>query len=213
MFELFLFINPLGLSCYHLEKQIRKIAEELDLEICINYIPLVTMTAMKQDLVKRNWNFNTSINLANYHLASLSVQKFYYAIQIAYGKKRARLFLFKLQEALSDGKTNYSEALAETLVQDLGLNLEKVKNSLTDACLREFISQDSTLASKFNVTSLPSTVVFNDESDDSGLLLDGDLSYDDLREIFTDPSASACLDVADNDAFYWSDCSSHLRLL
>ncbi|MEE9111797.1 MAG: DsbA family protein, partial [Lactobacillus sp.] len=50
MFELFLFINPLGLSCYHLEKQIRKIAEELDLEICINYIPLVTMTAMKRDL-------------------------------------------------------------------------------------------------------------------------------------------------------------------
>lgn len=76
MFELFLFINPLGLSCYQLEKRIRLIAAELQLEISVNYIPLVTMEAMKADMVKRNWNFNTSINLANYHNASVSAQSF-----------------------------------------------------------------------------------------------------------------------------------------
>ena len=94
MFELFLFINPLGLSCFQLENKIKLLAEELDLEICVNYLPLVTLDSMKADMVKRNWNFNTVINLAHYHEASLSAQNLYYAIQIAYGKKRARKFLF-----------------------------------------------------------------------------------------------------------------------
>ncbi|WP_201331622.1 DsbA family protein, partial [Lactobacillus nasalidis] len=130
MFELFLFINPLGLSCYQLEKRIRLLAAELKLEISVNYIPMVTMEAMKADMVKRNWNFNTSINLASYHDASVSAQSFYYAVQIAYGKKKARSFLFKLQESLSDGQRCYSPQLARELLKQLGTDLAEVEAAM-----------------------------------------------------------------------------------
>lgn len=214
MFELFLFINPLGLSCYQLEKRIRLLAAKLQLEISVNYIPLVTMEAMKADMVKRNWNFNTSINLANYHNASVSAQRFYYAVQIAYGKKKARSFLFKLQESLSDGQQSYSPALAEGLLESLNVKPEKISSTLNDACLKDVIAQDQQLARKFQVTALPSTVVFDDQIEGSGLLIDGELSDDDLLQIFQN-SADCCFEplmqLTENAPLYYP--VSHLHLL
>lgn len=220
MFELFLFINPLGLSCFQLENKIKLLAEELDLEICINYLPLVTLDSMKADMVKRNWNFNTVINLAHYHEASLSAQNLYYAIQIAYGKKRARKFLFNLQEKLSCGKEEYSFDLAKKLISDLKLDLKKIEGVKQDDCLKNAIGQDQQLAKKFHINSLPSAVIFDDAVDDSGLLLDGEPSLDELRSIFasgdrqaiSDSSESiACEPVYDYNSFYCQ--TGHLHLL
>lgn len=220
MFELFLFINPLGLSCFQLENKIKLLAEELDLEICVNYLPLVTLDSMKADMVKRNWNFNTVINLAHYHEASLSAQNLYYAIQIAYGKKRARKFLFNLQEKLSCGKEEYSFDLAKKLISDLKLDLKKIEGVKQDDCLKNAIGQDQQLAKKFHINSLPSAVIFDDAVDDSGLLLDGEPSLDELRSIFasgdrqaiSDSSESiACELDCDYNSFYCQ--TGHLHLL
>lgn len=220
MFELFLFINPLGLSCFQLENKIKLLAEELDLEICVNYLPLVTLDSMKADMVKRNWNFNTAINLAHYHEASLSAQNLYYAIQIAYGKKRARKFLFNLQEKLSCGKEEYSFDLAKKLISDLKLDLKKIEGVKQDDCLKNAIGQDQQLAKKFHINSLPSAVIFDDAVDDSGLLLDGEPSLGELRSIFasgdrqaiSDSSeSSACEPVCDYNSFYCQ--TGHLHLL
>ncbi|MST79171.1 dithiol-disulfide isomerase [Lactobacillus equicursoris] len=220
MFELFLFINPLGLSCFQLENKIKLLAEELDLEICVNYLPLVTLDSMKADMVKRNWNFNTVINLAHYHEASLSAQNLYYAIQIAYGKKRARKFLFNLQEKLSCGKEEYSFDLAKKLISDLKLDLKKIEGVKQDDCLKNAIGQDQQLAKKFHINSLPSAVIFDDAVDDSGLLLDGEPSLDELRSIFasgdrqaiSDSSEGiACEPVCDYNSFYCQ--TGHLHLL
>lgn len=220
MFELFLFINPLGLSCFQLENKIKLLAEELDLEICVNYLPLVTLDSMKADMVKRNWNFNTVINLAHYHEASLSAQNLYYAIQIAYGKKRARKFLFNLQEKLSCGKEEYSFDLAKKLISDLKLDLKQIEGVKREDCLKDAIGQDQQLAKKFHISSLPSAVIFNDAVDDSGLLLDGEPSLDELRSIFenrdrqalSDSSENiACEPVYDYNSFYCQ--TGHLRLL
>ena len=220
MFELFLFINPLGLSCFQLENKIKLLAEELDLEICVNYLPLVTLDSMKADMVKRNWNFNTVINLAHYHEASLSAQNLYYAIQIAYGKKRARKFLFNLQKKLSCGKEEYSFDLAKKLISDLKLDLKKIEGVKQDDCLKNAIGQDQQLAKKFHINSLPSAVIFDDAVDDSGLLLDGEPSLDELRSIFasgdrqaiSDSSESiACEPVCDYNSFYCQ--TGHLHLL
>lgn len=220
MFELFLFINPLGLSCFQLENKIKLLAEELDLEICVNYLPLVTLDSMKADMVKRNWNFNTVINLAHYHEASLNAQNLYYAIQIAYGKKRAREFLFNLQEKLSCGKEEYSFDLAKKLISDLKLDLKKIEGVKQDDCLKNAIGQDQQLAKKFHINSLPSIVIFNDAVDDSGLLLDGEPSLDELRSIFangdrqaiSDSSESiACEPDCDYNSFYCQ--TGHLHLL
>lgn len=220
MFELFLFINPLGLSCFQLENKIKLLAEELDLEICVNYLPLVTLDSMKADMVKRNWNFNTVINLAHYHEASLSAQNLYYAIQIAYGKKRARKFLFNLQEKLSCGKEEYSFDLAKKLISDLKLDLKKIEGVKQDDCLKNAIGQDQQLAKKFHINSLPSAVIFDDAVDDSGLLLDGEPSLDELRSIFasgdcqtiSDSSESiACELDYDYNSFYCQ--TGHLHLL
>lgn len=220
MFELFLFINPLGLSCFQLENKIKLLAEELDLEICVNYLPLVTLDSMKADMVKRNWNFNTVINLAHYHKASLSAQNLYYAIQIAYGKKRARNFLFNLQEKLSCGKEEYSFDLAKKLISDLKLDLKKIEGVKQDNCLTNAIGQDQQLAKKFHINSLPSVVIFDNAVDDSGLLLDGEPSLDELRSIFasgdrqaiSDSSESiACELDCDYNSFYCQ--TGHLHLL
>ena len=220
MFELFLFINPLGLSCFQLENKIKLLAEELDLEICVNYLPLVTLDSMKADMVKRNWNFNTVINLAHYHEASVSAQNLYYAIQIAYGKKRARKFLFNLQEKLSCGKEEYSFDLAKKLISDLKLDLKKIEGVKQDDCLKNAIGQDQQLAKKFHINSLPSAVIFDDAVDDSGLLLDGEPSLDELRSIFasgdrqaiSDSSESiACELDCDYNSFYCQ--TGHLHLL
>ena len=220
MFELFLFINPLGLSCFQLENKIKLLAEELDLEICLNYLPLVTLDSMKADMVKRNWNFNTVINLAHYHEASLSAQNLYYAIQIAYGKKRARKFLFNLQEKLSCGKEEYSFDLAKKLISDLKLDLKKIEGVKQDDCLKNAIGQDQQLAKKFHINSLPSIVIFDNAVDDSGLLLDGEPSLDELRSIFasgdrqaiSDSSESiACELDCDYNSFYCQ--TGHLHLL
>lgn len=217
MFELFLFINPLGLSCFQLENKIKLLAEELDLEICVNYLPLVTLDSMKADMVKRNWNFNTVINLAHYHEASLSAQNLYYAIQIAYGKKRARKFLFNLQEKLSYGKEEYSFDLAKKLISELKLDLKKIEGVKQDDCLKNAIGQDQQLAKKFHINSLPSAVIFDDAVDDSGLLLDGEPSLDELRSIFASgdrqaiSESIACEPDYDYNSFYCQ--TGHLHLL
>ena len=85
---------------------------------------------------------------------------------------------------------------------------------MKDACLKDVIAQDQQLARKFQITALPSTVIFDDQIDDSGLLLDGELSDDDLLQIFQN-SADSCLEplmrLTENAPLYYP--ASHLHLL
>ena len=122
--------------------------------------------------------------------------------------------MFKLQESLSDGQRSYSPALAEELLESLNIKPEKISSTLNDACLKDVIAQDQQLARKFQVTALPSTVVFDDQIDDSGLLLDGELSDDDLLQIFQN-SADSCLEpllqLTENAPLYYP--VSHLHLV
>ena len=180
---MFLFISPLGLRCFNVEKQIIEIKNKLDLDICFNYIPMVKEESLKQDLMQRNWVFNSSVCLSQYRNASYDALNLYHAIKLTYGNKRARRFLFDLQRELSNGSQPYSAALATKVLEQMNLSRDSVFKSTNCSYLRDSIMQDQKLAQKYQITTAPSVVIYNeDKIDDFGILLEGNIDYDELLD-------------------------------
>jgi hypothetical protein len=53
MFEIFLFINPIGIYCYDTEKQIRNTVDELGIDVCYHYISIANVCLVNDDAIRR----------------------------------------------------------------------------------------------------------------------------------------------------------------
>lgn len=71
----------------------------------------------------------------------------------------------------------------QDLVEEFGLSLSKIKSAQMSAYLSESIAADERLAQKWHITDTPTTVIFNDEDENSGLIVEGHLLHDELLQI------------------------------
>lgn len=184
MFEIFLFINPIGFYCYNVEKQMRKIIDELGIETCCHYVPIANVEIIQDDVVRRRCAAQKMCDFSYYTLTTNKALKDYHAIKIAYGNKKARQFLFAMQEKLNRGTASCSINLTDQIIKELALDLTKINTLSESNYVKDSISEDQRLAEQWHIKKAPTTIIFDENNAESGVLLEGKINSDTLNDIF-----------------------------
>lgn len=206
MFEIFLFINPIGIYCFDTERQIRKITDELGIDVCCHYIPIANVSLVKDDIIRRRKDAQKLPDISSFSAATYDALKDYHAIKLAYGNKKAREYLYKLQKSLSHDASAYKPELRKQITQDLKIKISAIDSLKQSDYLRISIEEDQKLANQWNIKATPTIVLFNENNERNGVLRDGPVSQNDLFNLF----------LLDCPQHYLSDYlpeQNHLRLI
>ncbi|EGP4885646.1 TPA: ClpXP adapter SpxH family protein [Enterococcus faecium] len=177
MIEIYLFVNPLGEYCFEMEQQLLQFIEEeygtpSKEKMQFRFLPLVNLQTIgdvmqqkgisQNNLEKRNHLFSTTYS------AALDCK----AAQFQ-GKKKGRRFLIKLQEAVGCNNIPYSRALAESIFEEIGGDLNMFKEDRQSDFVKEVFFSDQKIAREMGITKHPSAVVYNYACDrDFGVLVE-----------------------------------------
>lgn len=182
MFEIFLFINPIGIYCFDIEKRIQDAIKELDIDdVCYHFVPITNVEIIQDDIIRRRRDHQQIYDISSYSLTASQALEDYHAIKIAYGNKKARNFIFNLQQTLSDGKIDFSLDVLTKVMKKQKLNIKKIQSLRSSEFIQDSIEQDQKLASQWKIQKTPTTVIFDESQvNDSGILLEGLANQDDI---------------------------------
>lgn len=180
MFEIFLFVNPIGVYCYDTEVSVKKTVDELDISSSFHFIPITNSKVIRDDIIRRKTCGQTINDIPEYTMAAYQALRNYHAIKLKYGNKKARSYLVNLQQAVSKNFSVYSQNLPKSVAVDLGLNYKRIYDPKINKYIDDSIEQDKELARKFNIQTIPTTIFFNESGDDNGLLVEGTIAHDKL---------------------------------
>lgn len=134
MFEIFLFINPIGIYCYDTERLIRKTVDELGVDVCYHYIPIANVCLVNDDIIRRRKDAQKLPDIGSFSSATYQALQDYHAIKLAYGNKKARRYLYELQKSLSHDASAYTPELLKEITSNLNIkisSIESIKRMIT----------------------------------------------------------------------------------
>lgn len=183
MFELFLFINPIGIYCFDVEQKVQRVAQQLQLDVRVHYVLLVDVSIMTDDICRRRCEAQKIAEPIRYTQIASQALHYFHAIKLAYGNKRAREFLLNLQTILKCDAGCYNDDLPKHIAEHLHLNWTTISDLLGSADIQESIIKDQQIARQWHVESAPTSVIFNDDNDEGGIMLEGRIPYEDLLDL------------------------------
>ncbi|WP_407460857.1 DsbA family protein [Lactobacillus gallinarum] len=180
MFEIFLFINPIGIYCYDTEKQIRNTVDELGIDVCYHYIPIANVCLVNDDAIRRRKDAQKLPDISTFSKATYDALENYHAIKLKYGNKKAREFLYELQKNLSHDASAYNPKLLEKIATKLNIKANTINAIEKSSYVRSSIEEDQKLANQWNIKATPTIVLFNEDNEQNGVLLEGPVAHEDL---------------------------------
>ncbi|WEV71350.1 DsbA family protein [Lactobacillus sp. ESL0785] len=213
MFEIFLFVNPIGIYCYDTEVLIKQAINELNIDTSFHFIPITNTEVIKHDIIRRKKDGQKAIDIPQYTIAAFQTLRIYHAIKFEYGNKKARYYLIKLQQALNRDFNVYSEKLQQEIIKKLNLNFKRLKDPKISKYIDDSIERDKQLAKKSKVYNIPTTVIYNESGNYNGIMLEGLVAHDKLIRLFKNDSR--LIDEKKQPTANVSSVSSgcHLRLI
>lgn len=185
VFEIFLYINPIGERSLESEKVVLDLDQEIEQKMHVKFIPLLNLQIVKDfmrthhmdqhDLALRNRIFNVMYQvILDYKSASFQ------------GNKKSRKLLMLLQGRISEGE-KYSSELVHEALAEAGLNQEEFDSDRQSKFSRETVESDQQMAGEMGITSTPSTVVINYAADqnEKALLIKDIMSPELLKDILS----------------------------
>ena len=205
MFEIFLFINPIGIYCYDTEKLIRNTVDELGIDVCYHYIPIANVCLVKDDIIRRRKDGQKLPDISSISTVTYEALRNYHAIKLSYGNKKARRYLYELQKHLSKDVSVYSPELFQKIIDKLNIKASTINTIKQGDYLRASIEDDQKLANQWNIKSTPTIVLFNENDDQNGVLLDGPVSQQGLVTLL--------MPGCEKDFSDFLSLQNHLRLI
>ena len=155
--EIFLFVNPLGTSCYGTEKLIEEFSNERDEKVSIRFIPILnfrTIGNILTDKVKSTLSNRNEFYTASYHTSI--------AFQAAsmQGKKKGRQFLVALQSKLLNDNRTVSDDLFFEVADQVRLDREMFEEDLHSDFSKKAFKKDQQLALDMGVEDAPSCILY-----------------------------------------------------
>lgn len=175
------FVNPLGSLCYQNEQTVISALQDQQLTATYHLVPVVSLANIKTDLRRRGYN-NCLTQFNQTAEAMKQAQTDFYALKMLVGNKKARHFIFNLQAKLS-GATNFSQLLADQLLQQLGINPALIANNPCRQIVKKAIQHDQKLTEQFGIKTTPTTVIYNYGKNQTGYIFEGAISQEDLNKV------------------------------
>ncbi|SEM43210.1 Thioredoxin [Ligilactobacillus sp. WC1T17] len=167
MLELYLFVNPLGATCYQAEQNILRLAEMSKKRIKFKFVPLLNMESTTAIMSANN------LNICNLQKRNEITQLLYRAVldykaAMFQGTKRGKCFLLHIQKQIHDYQRDYDEALVIEAAKASKLDLEMFLGDRHSDLAVKCFKKDQELAAKLNVHSNPTMIIYNLDGYDCG---------------------------------------------
>lgn len=186
MFEIFFFVNPIGICCYESEQEIIDAIGDSHQKVDYHFIPLANMVSVRNDLKARQLP-TCDIELFNkFSRAAFSAIKDYHAVKLLKGNKVAREFLLTLQSKINDEQLPYSAELVKELILNLGIDYQYFLNTKKTKYTLFSMNKDLQLAKKFKVVSTPTTFIYNYDRPNANYMIEGKINQDELQVILNE---------------------------
>lgn len=167
--EVFLFVNPLGTTCFESEKLIESFSAERDEKVKIRFVPLLNMRSVG-NMIKGE----ADTTLANRNQLYTDSYQASLAFQAAsmQGKKKGRKFLINLQhQVINEGRQVTNELLLH-VAELVKLDIEMFEEDLESNFSKKAFNKDQKLALDMNITESPSCVVYSSKDSKFGYRID-----------------------------------------
>lgn len=211
VFEMFLFVNPLGTQCYECEQEVFKlidlVAADIDLHILPFHNQRIVENFMYQlgipssDLKQRNYVFNTV------YRASLA-----YKAACLQGKRIGRHYLMRLQELTDGDISQFTNETALDLAQEVGLDVEIFRQDYKSDFVKQLFIKDQKIAHDMLIKRSPALVIFEYSSEQARLIEDQSMT---MHDILDELDALSCENITHHESHQHKTTTtqSNLRLL
>lgn len=188
VFELYLFVNPIGLKCLNSEEEVLRFIESLELteglKVHFRFLTFHNFNTVTQYMKRLNMPTNDLVLRNEVYLtiydASLS-----YKAALMQGKKRGRKFLMLLQKELNINLKKYTPELVNEVAKGANLDVEMFLEDKASSFVKRSYDADQKIAQEMNITTNPSLVIFDSFNQQYGVLLEDIINCDGINEAFT----------------------------
>lgn len=164
MLEVFHFITPLQFESFQSQQAMMQVLETIDTKVSYNLIPLLNLSTLDVNYQTNNTtnNFNQLGYLVSLDFEALAFQ----------GKRIAREFLKKLQIQILINNQSYSEKLVLDIITEIGGDLSMFKEDRNSGMAQAALVKNQRHANEFNLKQNPTVLVFDNGTNDYGLLIE-----------------------------------------
>ncbi|WP_051912497.1 DsbA family protein [Carnobacterium funditum] len=180
--EIYLFINPIGSACYQAEKGLLDFIESNEKKIHFHFIPVHNFKTFS-DYMKAKKLPKNDLDLRNKHFFQIYEACLAYAAASMQGKKKGRIFLMALQQAIAIDNQPFSQKLVYETALKSNLDIPMFSEDKQSEFAKTAFEADQKVAREMHVLSNPSCVVFNDQSSNHGLLIEEDINFETLQAL------------------------------
>ena len=189
IYELYLFVNPIGLKCYRTEQEVLRFIEDReDIKIHFRFITFHNFATVTQYMKRLNVPAN-DLQLRNQMYFSIYDASLAYKAALMQGKKRGRNFLLLLQKELTSNPTEYSGDLLKEVAQGARLDVDMFFEDKVSGFVKSSYETDQHIAQEMNIQSNPSLVIFDNYNQQYGVLLEDTITYDLIEAAFDQSGA------------------------
>lgn len=182
MYEIFLFVNPLGIACFKNEQILREFFADRGARVSLTFVPIVNSTTVTDDMQRKGLPSGNFRCFRKSSEAAYETLRLFHAIKLSAGNKKARRFIYDLQEKVNCLNLPYSTSMAAHVAANLGLDFTELSSLSHDSTLQKSIAHDEDLAARYQVKKTPTTIIFNDATNMAGILIEGPLNETGLAQ-------------------------------
>ena len=183
VFEVFLFVNPLGDTCLNCEEEVLNFVQQTDKKVYFRFITTSDMQTFN-NYIKA---LDKPLSLADrnsLYLAHQEVCKGYKAALLQ-GKKVGREYLMKIQDYFGRQGNPYSHKKMLEIAQSMRLDTDMWLQDFHSDLTQEGIVADAKLARQMQISANPTVVVFDNINYKYGFKLEENITLENL-EYLTD---------------------------
>lgn len=183
MLDMYLFINPLGSTCYHTEQNILKLGDSLNEKINFNFVPLMNFKNINDVMCRMNIPLN-NVDIRNRLSENIYHSSIDFKAASFQGKKKGRNFLLNVQQLVVNDQKDYNFETIKLAAQKSGLDWDIFEQDRHSKLAIEAFKQDQELATEMNVTEHPTIVVYDcSANNNSAYSFSGCESLDEIKKV------------------------------
>ncbi|AMV59869.1 DsbA family protein [Pediococcus damnosus] len=182
MLDVYLFVTPWDEQCIQSEKVMIDFVQNVDQKVSFQIIPMLNMQIIQSYLHNTKNKSYDSYNRLSEDMYNMILD---YKAALFQCKRHGRNFLKLIQQEINSNHLPYSKQLGSEIAERAKLDLEMFENDRRSKLARDAFKADQRTASEMNVAISPAAVIFNDDGDDCGILVE---DFDDktLQQICQD---------------------------
>lgn len=188
MYEIFFFVNPIGINCYESEQAIINAIDDSKKKVDYHFIPMANMTTIRNDIKARKLP-TCDLDLFNrISRNTFNAIKNYHTVKLMKGNKLARKFLLKLQSEINDNHRQYSKQLIDQILNELNVNKESFDKTRQMKYTLFSMNKDLQLAKQFKVETTPTTFIYNYDEVDNNFMIEGKVNEEEVSVALNTPA-------------------------